>query len=124
MRNNSCLQAALDELDDAGIRDVERSYGGKHQQLRWRVNGHGMQRMYALPNTPSDYRAAANCRADIRRMLREDGLLVDAPPKPLPPPKSDRISKLEARVAALESALRTISLPATPAPGAPVNRRP
>jgi hypothetical protein len=37
---NSCLAAALQEVDAARIRDVERAYGGKHLQLRWQVNGH------------------------------------------------------------------------------------
>jgi hypothetical protein len=108
MRNNSCLQAALDELDAAGIRDVARSHGGKHLQLRWRVNGHGVVRMYSLPVTPSDYRAAANCRADIRRMLREDGLLMTAP-TPRPPKQPDRITTLERRVAALERTIAALS---------------
>jgi hypothetical protein len=109
MRNNSCLQAALDELGAARIRDIARAHGGKHLQLRWQVNGHGMQRMYALPNTPSDHRAAANTRADIRRMLREDGLLTTAP-APLPPNKQpDRITTLERRVAALERTIAALS---------------
>jgi hypothetical protein len=73
---NPCLEAALRELSDAGIRDVERAQGGKHLQLRWRVNG-GQQRMYSLSATPSDVRAAANTRADIRRMLKADGPLPD-----------------------------------------------
>jgi hypothetical protein len=110
---NPCLEAALRELNDAGIRDIERSYGGRHQQIRWHANGHGL-RVYTLPITPSDHRANRNVRADIRRMLREDGMLTAAPPKPPSSPPSspkppDRISKLEERVAALESALRAIS---------------
>jgi hypothetical protein len=110
---NPCLDAALRELADAGIRDVQRSFGGKHLQLRWRANGHGM-RMYTLALTPSDWRGPRNVAADIRRMLREDGMLIAAPPKPSPPsPKPpDRISELEARVAALESALRENLSPA------------
>ena len=120
---NECLAAALRELAAAGVRDVQQSYGSKHLQLRWSANGHGM-RMYSLALTPSDCRADRNVRADIRRMLRDDGLLPISSPKPSPPPKSDRISKLEARVAALESALRTTSLPATPALDAPANHHP
>ena len=71
---NPCLQVALRELDAAGIRDVTQVRGGKHWQLHWRVNGHGL-RIYSLPGSPSDWRAPHNTRADIRRMLREDGLL-------------------------------------------------
>ncbi len=75
---NPCLEAALRELDAAGIRDVERSYAGKHLQLRWRINGY-QQRMYSMPLTPSDVRSAANVRAEIRRMLRNDGILLEHP---------------------------------------------
>jgi hypothetical protein len=72
---NPCLEAALSELAAAGIRDVERACGGKHLQLRWRVNGHAPT-MYSLPVTPSDVRSSRNTRSDVRRLLREDGLLI------------------------------------------------
>jgi hypothetical protein len=109
VKHNACLEAALRELDAAGIRDVTRSCGSKHLQLRWSANGHGL-RMYSMALTPSDWRGPHNVAADIRRMLREDGLLAVGPPKPPKPP--DRITRLETRVAALESALRAISSPA------------
>jgi hypothetical protein len=80
MRANSRLEAALHELSASGIRDVVRSYGGKHLQLRWTVNG-GTARMYAVPNTPSDVRSSRNTRADVRRILRADGLLASAETK-------------------------------------------
>jgi hypothetical protein len=105
MSHIECLTAALRELDAAGIRDVSRSYGSKHLQLRWSVNDRG-PRMYTLALTPSDWRAPNNVASDIRRMLREDGLLTAGPPKPPKPP--DRITRLEARVAALETTLREI----------------
>jgi hypothetical protein len=95
---NDCLDAALSELNDAGIRDVAHARGGKHWQIRWSANG--AARVYNVPGTPSDYRSVANTRADIRRLLREDGFLVDrepARPRPL-----DRMSRLEQRVAAVE----------------------
>jgi hypothetical protein len=103
---NECLAAALRELDAAGVRDVSRAYGSKHLQLKWSANGHA-QRMYSVALTPSDWREPRNVAAEIRRMLRADGLLTADPPKP--PKPLDRISRLEARVAALESALRAIS---------------
>src|SRR6516165_12229007 len=37
---NACLDAALAELDAAGIRDYQLARGGKHLQLRWTVAGH------------------------------------------------------------------------------------
>ena len=93
---NECLAAALRELDAAGVRDIERSYGGKHLQLRWRVNGNA-QRMYTVPLTASDRRAPRNTAADVRRLLKEDGLLIAAPPpKPPPTPKPpDKILDLK-----------------------------
>lgn len=96
---NSCLNAALDELGAAGIRDVRHAPGGKHRQISWQSNG--ATRFYNVSvGAPSDYRSIANTRADVRRLLRADGFLVDrepAKPKPL-----DRMSRLEQRVAAVE----------------------
>ena len=74
---NPCLAVALRELEAAGVRGVEQAHGGKHLQLRWRVNGHDM-RIYSMPCTPSDFRSPRNVRADIRRLLREDGVLCNA----------------------------------------------
>ena len=94
---NPCLEAALSELAKVGIRDVERSYGSKHLQIRFRANG--TERMYSMPATPSDVRSASNTRAGIRRMLREDGLLITAerkPPAANKPP--DRFALLAQRV--------------------------
>jgi hypothetical protein len=96
---NDCLTAALDELNAAGIRDVAHARGAKHWQIRW-GGSNGTTRFYSVPGTPSDHRSAANVRADIRRLLRADGFLVDrepAKPRPL-----DRMSRLEQRVAAVE----------------------
>ena len=108
---NPCLEAALKELDAAGVRDVVQASGGKHVQLRWQVDGHGL-RIYSLPKTASDWRAVHNTRAGIRRLLREDGMLVEperaAPPAAPPAPKVDRITELERRLQALEDLVRTI----------------
>jgi hypothetical protein len=96
---NACLEAALDELNDAGIRDVSHARGGKHWQIRW-GGPNGVTRFYNVPGTPSDYRTVANTRADVRRLLRADGFIVDrepAKPKPL-----DRMTRLEQRISALE----------------------
>lgn len=97
---NECLEIALRELKAAGVRDVEQAHGGKHLQLRWRVNGREV-RFYTLPCTPSDIRSPHNVRADIRRLLREDGVLTMAP-KPPVFKQPDRFTLLERRVAALE----------------------
>ena len=102
---NPCLEAALSELAKVGIRDVERSYGGKHLQIRFRING--TERMYSMPITPSDVRSASNTRAGIRRMLREDGLLITAERKP-PERMPSRIERLEKRVEVLETELKLL----------------
>ena len=36
---NPCLDAALEEFEAAGVRDVQQVRGGKHLQLRWQVSG-------------------------------------------------------------------------------------
>ena len=97
---NTCLNAAPDELSDAGIRDVSHANGAKHRQISWR-SPNGATRFYTVSSgAPSDHRAVANTRSDIRKLLREDGMLVDrepAKPRPL-----DRVGRLEQRLAALE----------------------
>jgi sugar phosphate isomerase/epimerase len=109
---NPCLDAALRELAAAGIRDIEQVRGGKHWQLRWRVNGHGL-RIYTLSSTLGDWRSAHNTRAEIRRILRADGVLAASnraePTSALASaPKFDRIAELERRMAAVEEFIRTI----------------
>ena len=85
---NACLAAALAELDAVGIRDYQLARGGKHLQLRWTVAG--VLRMLAIPNTASDWRSPANTRSDLRKLLRADGLLEGASPKPAPDPEQWR----------------------------------
>jgi hypothetical protein len=93
------LDAAIDELGAAGIHDITRSYGSKHLQLRW-PSPSGMPRMVSMSVTPSDQFAPQKVRADIRRILRADGLLVDQePPRARP---RGRVVRLEQRLAALE----------------------
>jgi hypothetical protein len=74
---NPCLDAALAELDAAGIRDYQLARGSKHLQVRWVVAG--VLRMMTIPGSPSDWRSPANTRRDMRRLLREDGLIEIKP---------------------------------------------
>jgi hypothetical protein len=87
---NECLEIALRELKAVGVRDIEQAHGSKHLQLRWRVNGREV-RFYTLPCTPSDVRSPHNVRSDIRRLLREDGVLTTMS-KPPAPKQPDRIT--------------------------------
>jgi hypothetical protein len=107
MMRNDCIDAAIAELEANGIRDVVIAHGGKHPQLRFKING-GAQHIFAVSGTPSDHRSAANTRRDLRKLLRDAGVL--APPEPKPPPVKtpDRLSLLEQRVAALERLMRTL----------------
>jgi hypothetical protein len=106
---NPCLEAMLDELAKVGIRDITRSNGGKHLQLRW-VGPNGATRMATVPVSPSDWRSPHNSRAQIRRVLEEDGLLVRAHErKEVPPPKPvDRVTLLERRIVVLEQRLAVL----------------
>ena len=106
---NPCLDIALRELESAGIRGVEHANGGKHIQVRWRVND-GELRMYSLPATPSDWRATHNTKAGIRRILREDGVISPPPRQPDPPRKPDRLGELERRVATLEATVAAMKI--------------
>src|SRR6516164_8278644 len=74
---NLCLDAALAELDAVGIRDYQLARGAKHLQLRWTIAG--VLRMMTIPGSPSDWRSPANTRRDMRRLLREDGLIEIKP---------------------------------------------
>lgn len=104
MKKNACLDIGLAELESAGIRDIQIAHGSKHPQIRFRING-GPLHAFTVPGTPSDQRAPANTRRDVRVLLRQCGVnLNQERPKP-PPKKPDRISLLERRVAALEHKL-------------------
>jgi hypothetical protein len=72
--SNPCLEAAVAELEQAGIRDFKVARGGRHLQLRWLVAGRSM-RLLTIARSPSDWRAAHNTRRDVRKLLRLDGLL-------------------------------------------------
>ena len=69
---NECLAIALRELNAAGVRNIEQVRGGKHLQLRWQVDGHGL-RIYSVPGTPGDWRSPRNVRAEIRKLCKKTG---------------------------------------------------
>ena len=84
---NACLDAALAKLDAVGIRDYQLARGSKHLQLRWTFNG--QLRMMTICGSPSDWRSPQNTARDLRRVLRQDGLLETngSAPKPEPDPE-------------------------------------
>jgi hypothetical protein len=98
---NDCLTAALAVLDEAGIRDREIAAGSKHPQIRFRINGAAALYVFSVPGTPGDHRSPANTRRDLKKMLRELGVIV-VPERPEPPPQPVR------QPSQLEIALREI----------------
>jgi hypothetical protein len=94
---NRCIDAVITELRAVGVYDFKIASGGKHPQVHWEVNG--APRFYAVPGTPGDVRSALNARADIRRMLKADGLI--AAPEPAERQSPRRVTLVE-RVERLE----------------------
>ena len=106
---NECTRIVLRELEIAGIRDVEQIRGARHLQVRWHVNG-GPQRTYTVPGSPSDIRTPRNVRADVRRLLRTDGVSFEQP-KPPPPKQLDRVALLQQEMAALRQRVTVLEQP-------------
>ena len=104
---NLCLAAALEELAKAGIREPVIARGAKHPQVRW-TTSQGELRVFAVPGTPSDWRSAENVRHDLRRILRDDGMLAVPEPRPAPAKQPSRIELLERRLAEAERRVREL----------------
>jgi hypothetical protein len=79
--------------------------------VRWQVGGE--LRFYTVASSGSDWRGPKNVRAEVRRMLRADGLLVapeKADPAPNRPSRFDpraEIEELKQRIAQLELRLNS-----------------
>jgi hypothetical protein len=103
---NECLDAALRELATAGIRPTQRN-DRRHIFLEWDLPN-GKKRQYTVSISPSDWRSVSNTRADVRRMIREDGLDKAHAEKPLLAkalelPPSIRLGTPEARIKRVEN---------------------
>jgi hypothetical protein len=70
---NICIEVATAELRACGLA-YKIARGGKHPRVLWSSNG--VQRFFVVSASASDWRAAKNARAGIRRLLREEGLLA------------------------------------------------
>ena len=66
-RAHELVTDAVALLQDCGFRPVV-SNGGKHLRVRWL--DHGRRHTLYIPASPSDWRARANSRAVLRRILR------------------------------------------------------
>jgi hypothetical protein len=107
---NPCINAACEELERAGIRNVEIANGSRHPQLRFCING--VPRIFSTCGTPSDWRSPENTRRDMRHFLRKEGVISAPEPRPATPPRQpSRVELLERRIAALERAVFSIMPP-------------
>jgi hypothetical protein len=60
-----------------------------------------------VPSTPSDVRAHLNTRTEIRRILRNDGMITE---QPLTSPPAATAAKSPSRIDLLESRMRAVEL--------------
>lgn len=84
MITNDCIEAACAELRSVNIEPTVRA-AGKHAAVEWAFNG--KTRSYYTALTPSDRRAHLNVRSDLRRILRQDGLLASGEPEAVDGPR-------------------------------------
>ena len=95
--------AILAELRAAGMQGVTIINQTKHPRAQWSHKGE--PRTYIFPSTPGDgNRGLKNCVADVRRILRQDGLLP-ADSEPRPPKSSPPIERARQQIKALEAEL-------------------
>lgn len=123
-RNNESLKTVLNELASVGIDDVKISEGGKHIKLKWDASG--KTRTFTVPNTSSDWRSPLNARRDLRRILREDGMISAPEVVPAPVVLSEgtdegvskaqaegaskaQVKELDGRLSRLESELQALA---------------
>ena len=103
---NPCIAAAKRLLAEVGIRDYLIVPGGKHPQLRFSINGANVVHVFSLSGTPSDWRSAENTKSDLKKFLRNIGVLVPEPKPELPPPrKLNCTDELERKISKLKSEL-------------------
>lgn len=75
-RRSETIEAIRNELRSAGIRAYKvEPANGSHVKVTWFVNGR--RRVIVTTKSRTDRRAWLNARADTRRLLRQDDLLID-----------------------------------------------
>ena len=78
--------------------------GAKHPQLRG-TTPRGELRVFAVPETPSDWRSAENVRHDPRKILRSDAMLATPKPRSARVKQPSPIEVIERRLAEVERRL-------------------
>ncbi|MBO4228363.1 hypothetical protein [Bradyrhizobium neotropicale] len=70
------LRMMKSEFDLWGVKFEHRTRGSGHIELRWQVSPYKPIRSHIVAKTPSDFRWFLNERACIRRLFRQDGLVL------------------------------------------------
>ena len=73
MSTDTELSVVKKELALYGIKPDVDTTGGNHVRISWQIPGKAKRSM-TVANTGSDWRGPLNERANVRRLLREDGL--------------------------------------------------
>jgi hypothetical protein len=68
MGKTTIVDIVTAEVLSVGLQ-VEVERGGKHPKIRFYASG--QRYTYVVPATASDHRTALNCRAGIRRLIRQ-----------------------------------------------------
>lgn len=76
MAKTTIVDVVVAEIVACGL-DHEVEHGGKHPKVRFFVKGR--RYTYVVPGSTSDYRSALNCRAGIRRLIRQALAETDLP---------------------------------------------
>jgi hypothetical protein len=69
----ACLAEATRILDNNEV-PYKVTRGGRHYKIYW---GQHLREALIVPKTPSDYRSVYNVRAQVKRTLRQAGLLKE-----------------------------------------------
>lgn len=124
MKRNEALDFVTAELKARNIRYETQTNGANHIEIRWQTTPDKEVRRYFVPATPSDHRGRLNARAEVRRMLKQDGVKLEpehGPRKPatllaraldLPKPTEpipDQIKALRAEIADLTELVLDLS---------------
>lgn len=89
MRDNSLAREMADRIEQRSkVKRVLIDFNHKHPQIIWRSPTSGRDRFHACSATPSDHHTYQNAWHQIRRMLLEDGDLLN--------PTAEDLAKIEA----------------------------
>jgi hypothetical protein len=128
---NEVLDAVTSELEAVGL-DYSVNQTGKHLKVGFKVGETAKNAI--VPKTSSDWRAAKNARALVRKTLKNLGVkpgrtdeIKEPPPKVKAEHRDPYIVRLEERVAYLEGEVRALAeilLEKPIAPPPPIDTRP